>query len=174
LYLLPYHALERSILGRILTNEAVKAEINKWRKANKRIVFTNGCFDLIHRGHIEYLTRAKMYGDILIVGLNSDDSVRRLKGKSRPYMRANDRAYILSQLNPVDVVVVFFEDTPYDLIKMVEPDILVKGGDYQIDEICGRDIVEKRGGSVFNIPFIRGYSTTNLIKKIQTDIKKLQ
>jgi len=173
LSLLRYHYLKRSILGRILTSEAIKAEIINWRKANKKIVFTNGCFDLIHRGHIEYLTRAKLYGDILIVGLNSDDSVRRLKGKSRPYMNENDRAYILSQLKPVDVVIVFFEDTPYTLIKKVEPDILVKGGDYQVHEICGRDIVEKRGGSVFNIPFIHGYSTTNLIKKIQADIKRL-
>jgi rfaE bifunctional protein nucleotidyltransferase chain/domain len=156
-------------LGVILNRDQLKAQVDLWRAENKKIVFTNGCFDLIHRGHVEYLNNAKTYGDILIVGLNSDDSVKRLKGNFRPYMRENDRAYILSQLLSVDVVVVFFEDTPYDLIKMVEPEVLVKGGDYQIHEICGKDIVEQKGGHVFSIPLIHGQSTTNLIKKIQAD-----
>jgi rfaE bifunctional protein nucleotidyltransferase chain/domain len=161
-------------LGCILTKQALKKQIDIWRKAQKKIVFTNGCFDLLHRGHVEYLNQAKYQGDILIVGLNSDDSVARLKGKSRPYMGESDRAYILSQLNPVDVVIVFSEDTPYNLIKMVEPDILVKGGDYQLHEICGRDIVEQRGGSVLTIPLVSGQSTTNLIDRIQSDRKKAQ
>jgi rfaE bifunctional protein nucleotidyltransferase chain/domain len=159
----------RSILGVVLNRDELKAQIESWRAEKKKIVFTNGCFDLIHRGHVEYLNKAKTYGDILIVGLNSDDSVTKLKGKPRPFINENDRSYILSQLISVDVVVVFFEDTPYDLIRMVEPDILVKGGDYQIYEICGKDIVEKRGGSVFNIPLINGQSTTKLIKNIQAN-----
>jgi rfaE bifunctional protein nucleotidyltransferase chain/domain len=154
-------------LGVVLNKHELKRQIESWRGDGKQIVFTNGCFDLIHRGHVEYLTKAKTYGDILIVGLNSDDSVTRLKGKSRPFISENDRAYILSQLLCVDVIVVFFEDTPYNLIKMVEPDVLVKGGDYQIHEICGKDIVERNGGRVFSIPLIHGQSTTNLIKKIQ-------
>jgi rfaE bifunctional protein nucleotidyltransferase chain/domain len=158
-------------LGTVIHRDRLKQQLDFWRAENKKIVFTNGCFDLLHRGHVEYLNEAKKYGDILVVGLNSDTSVQRLKGKSRPFMGEKDRAYILSQLIAVDVVVVFFEDTPYDLIKMVEPEILVKGGDYQIHEICGKDIVEKRGGRVFNIPLLHGHSTTNLIQKIQADNK---
>lgn len=158
-------------MGNIIKINKLAEYLAAWREAKKTIVFTNGCFDVLHRGHVEYLAEAKTFGDVLIVGLNSDESVRRLKGSSRPYFNQADRAYILSQLISVDAVVVFFEDTPYNLIKLVEPDILVKGGDYQIHEICGRDIVENTGGKVFNIRLIPGHSTTNLIKKIQEDTK---
>ena len=130
-------------------------------------MFTNGCFDIIHRGHVEYLHRVKSYGDVLIVGINSDGSVMRLKGENGLYVNENERAYIVSQLLPVDYVYVFNEDNPYDLIKMVEPNTLIKGSDYSLNEIIGRDPVEKKGGRVITIPLIEGRSTTDLIKKIQ-------
>jgi rfaE bifunctional protein nucleotidyltransferase chain/domain len=158
-------------LGEILNKNKLIVQIKKWHDQHKIVVFTNGCFDLIHRGHVEYLSQAKNFGDLLLVGINSDKSVRRLKGKNRPFVRENDRAYILSQLIPVDYVYVFNEDNPYDLIKLVEPNILIKGSDYSLNEIIGRDLVEKNGGRVITIPLIEGKSTTDLIKKIQKQIK---
>jgi len=134
-----------------------------------RIAFTNGCFDIVHRGHIEYLEKAKQYADILVVGLNSDDSVRRLKGNARPYIDQDDRAFILSRLECVDVVCIFEEDTPENLIKKVRPDYLIKGGDYSLEEIVGRADVEKYGGKVLTIPFINGKSTSNIIKLIKNE-----
>ena len=132
-----------------------------------KIVFTNGIFDLMHRGHVTYLEEAKELGNLLILGLNSDASARRLKGANRPLVNEDDRAFILSRLESVDVVSIFDEDTPINLIQKVKPDILVKGGDYQLDEIVGRDFVEKNGGKVCTIPFIDGKSTTNLLNKIK-------
>ncbi len=136
------------------------------RQEGKTIVFTNGCFDLIHLGHVDYLRRAKQLGDVLIVGLNSDDSVKRLKGPNRPIVPQNDRAEILDSLKPVDFVVIFDQDTPYELIKLVQPNILVKGGDYNPDEIVGADLVTSYGGKVVTVPFVPNRSTTNIVKKI--------
>lgn len=133
----------------------------------KKIVFTNGCFDILHVGHIRYLRQAASLGDMLVVGLNSDDSVRRLKGEGRPVNPENDRAELLASLEFVDYVVVFDEDTPYELIKQIQPDVLVKGGDYALEDVVGRDIVEARGGRLVLIDFVEGKSTTGIIRRIK-------
>jgi rfaE bifunctional protein nucleotidyltransferase chain/domain len=147
--------------------ENIAGVCEKLKSDGKKIVFTNGCFDIIHAGHTYYLKKAKELGDILIVGLNSDDSVRRLKGDERPLNNETDRAEVLLSLKPVDYVVVFTEDTPYELISRVKPDILVKGGDYAADEIVGADIVKANGGKVVVIPFVEGKSTSALVEKIK-------
>ncbi len=131
------------------------------------IAFTNGCFDILHKGHVAYLEKAAQAADFLIVGLNSDESVRRLKGEDRPFMTQDDRAFILSRLEMVDIVCIFEQDTPLELIRKVKPDVLVKGDDYQLSEIVGRDFVEENGGKVFTVPLIKGRSTTNIIKRIR-------
>lgn len=143
--------------------------LSQFLKANsdKRIVFTNGCFDILHRGHVTYLSEARKLGDLLVVGLNADASVKRLKGPERPINNENDRQYVLSQLKAVDFVEIFTEDTPLNLIMKVNPKILVKGGDWKIDQIVGANEVIKNGGDVFSLNFVDGYSTTNLINKIQ-------
>ncbi len=135
--------------------------------SDKRIVFTNGCFDILHRGHVTYLTEARKLGDLLVVGLNADASVKRLKGTERPINNEKDRQYVLSQLKAVDFVEIFTEDTPLNLILKVNPKILVKGGDWKIDQIVGANEVIRNGGDVFSLNFVDGYSTTNLINKIQ-------
>lgn len=140
--------------------------ISKWRNDQKIIVFTNGCFDIIHRGHVEYLQKAKLLGDILIVGLNSDASVKRIKGKPRPYQDEQDRAAILNAMKMIDMVVIFDEDTPLDLICELKPNVLVKGGDYDSQSIVGAEEVKSWGGSVKIIPFIKGYGTSKLVEKI--------
>jgi rfaE bifunctional protein nucleotidyltransferase chain/domain len=140
--------------------------VNALKSARGKIVFTNGVFDIIHRGHVEYLTEAKSYGDILVVGLNSDSSVKRIKGDNRPVNNEDDRAFVLLNLKPVDYVVVFSEDTPYNLIKAIQPDVLVKGGDWEVKDIVGSDIVLNGGGKVFSLKFVDNYSTTGIIKKI--------
>ena len=157
---------------RIIESENIKKELSELKKKSKKIVFTNGCFDIIHAGHISYLNEAKALGDILIVGLNSDKSVRRLKGADRPVVNERDRAYILANLKPVDYVVIFDEDTPYELIKEIKPDVLVKGADYKGKSIAGSDIVKSSGGETVLINFIEGKSTSEIIKKIksQSDI----
>ncbi len=129
-------------------------------------MFTNGVFDIIHRGHIEYLRKARALGDALVVGLNSDASVRRIKGEKRPIVPQDDRAYVLSNLLPVDYVCLFNEDTPQALIAAVVPDVLVKGADWSIDKIIGRDIVEQAGGQVATIDFVPDRSTTSIIDRI--------
>ena len=131
------------------------------------IVFTNGCFDILHRGHVEYLTRARALGDALVVGLNTDSSVRRLKGAGRPVVGEEDRAYVLAALSCVDAVTLFDEDTPAELIAAIVPDILVKGGDYTPDRVVGRDVVEHAGGRVVILPFIGGRSTTAILERMQ-------
>jgi rfaE bifunctional protein nucleotidyltransferase chain/domain len=136
------------------------------RRHGGKIVFTNGCFDILHVGHVDYLQKAKKLGDTLVVGLNSDASVRRLKGKGRPVNKQADRARVLSGLSCVDHVVIFNEDTPYELIKALRPDTLVKGGDWKTRDIVGSDLVRSFGGKVARIAFVKGYSTTALIKKI--------
>ncbi len=140
--------------------------ISKWRNDQKIIVFTNGCFDIIHRGHVEYLRKAKLLGDMLIVGLNSDVSVRRIKGKPRPYQDEQDRAAILNAMKMVDMIVIFDEDTPLELICELKPNVLVKGGDYDSQSIVGAIEMEGWGGSVKIIPFLKGYGTSKLVEKI--------
>ena len=133
----------------------------------KRIVFTNGCFDIIHAGHVSYLQEARSLGEILFVGLNSDDSVKKLKGEARPIVPAGDRKFILENLKAVDFVEIFEEETPYQLIKQVRPNILVKGGDWKAENIVGHDIVQKDGGKVLSLSFQQGRSTTSIIEKIR-------
>lgn len=144
--------------------------IESFRKDHKsqKIVFTNGCFDILHVGHIRYLQEAAKLGDLLIIGLNSDDSVKRLKGPERPINNESERAEMLAALSLVDYVAIFDEDTPLDLINIIEPDVLVKGGDYVPDDVVGKKEVEERGGKLVLIPFVEGKSTTNIIKKIKT------
>jgi len=149
----------------ILSLEELLKILERERKG-KRVVFTNGCFDIIHAGHVDYLEKAKKLGDILIVGLNSDSSIRRIKGKKRPIIPQDMRAKVLSSLKPVDYVVIFEEDTPERLIKAIKPDVLVKGGDWELDKIVGRDFVESYGGKVLTIPFEYNISTTKIIQKI--------
>ena len=140
--------------------------INNLKSEKKKIVFTNGCFDLLHVGHIRYLSNAKKLGDFLIVGLNSDESVKILKGQNRPINQFEDRAMLLSALRSVDLVIMFEEQTPENLINKVVPDVLVKGGDYDIEDIAGYHTVIKNGGKVRTLDFYIGYSSTNYIKKI--------
>ncbi|GAB1348825.1 D-glycero-beta-D-manno-heptose 1-phosphate adenylyltransferase [Ignavibacteriales bacterium] len=139
---------------------------NELRHEKKKVVFTNGCFDLIHAGHIDYLTKAKALGDILVVGLNSDSSMKRIKGEKRPLLPQDERAFAMANLKPVDFVTIFEEDTPFELIKTLVPDVLVKGGDWALDNIVGRDIVEQNGGVTTNIPFVTARSTTSIIELI--------
>ncbi len=147
-------------------NELIKI-VEGLKKEGKKIVFTNGCFDILHLGHIRYLREAKRRGDVLIIGLNSDKSVRSLKGRDRPLVKEKDRAEILGALEMVDYIVVFDELTPKNLIDRILPDILAKGGDWKKEEVVGRDTVEAQGGKVVIIPEVKGYSTSALINKIQ-------
>ena len=141
--------------------------INRIKAKRKKIVFTNGCFDLLHVGHIRYLAQAKKLGDILIIGLNSDSSVKELKGEDRPINSFEDRATLLSAIESVDLVIMFEEQTPENLIKDIVPDILVKGGDYNIEDIVGYQTVMQNGGQVKTLSFYDGYSSTNYINKIK-------
>ncbi|MBP6872732.1 MAG: D-glycero-beta-D-manno-heptose 1-phosphate adenylyltransferase [Bacteroidales bacterium] len=147
-----------------------RADLSKlialWRFQSQTIVFTNGCFDILHRGHIEYLSAAADLGNILIIGLNTDASVKRLKGEGRPVQDEQSRALALASLRFVTAVVLFDEDTPYELIKSVQPDVLVKGGDYTEDTIVGADIVRARGGKVVTIPLTEGYSTSGILNSL--------
>ncbi len=138
----------------------------KFKEENLKVVFTNGVFDLIHGGHVDYLLKAKALGDVLIVGLNSDASVKRIKGDKRPVLLENERAFVISNLKPVDFVTIFGEDTPAQLIENLIPDVLVKGADWSIDKIIGRDIVESNGGVVKPIEFVNDSSTSKIIQKI--------
>ena len=140
--------------------------IKKVKAERKKIVFTNGCFDLLHVGHIRYLAQAKKLGNFLIIGLNSDSSVKELKGEDRPINSFEDRATLLSAIKSVDLVIMFEEQTPENLIKDIVPDILVKGGDYNIEDIVGYETVIQNGGKVKNLSFYKGYSSTNYINKI--------
>lgn len=153
-------------MGQVLTMQELLQNVKICRERGKKIVFTNGCFDLLHLGHVRYLRAAKELGDILVVGLNSDDSVRRLKGPGRPLINEAERAEILAALEFVDYVTIFEEDTPINIISAVEPDILVKGGDWPVEKIVGGEIVTRRGGKVIAIPFTEGKSTTGIIKRI--------
>jgi len=151
---------------KIITREQVSRIASQVKREGRKVVFTNGCFDLLHIGHLELLEHARKLGDILIVGLNSDDSVRRLKGPQRPINTQLDRARILAALEVVDYVVIFDEDTPLELIQTVMPDFLIKGGDYNPDAIVGSEFVESYGGKVIVFPLVRGKSTSDLINTI--------
>jgi D-beta-D-heptose 7-phosphate kinase/D-beta-D-heptose 1-phosphate adenosyltransferase len=153
-------------MGRIVNLDEIIEIRNKLKSEGKKIVFTNGCFDILHRGHVEYLMRAKELGDVLIVGLNSDSSVRKIKGEGRPIVPQEDRAFILSNLAFVDYVVIFDEPTPYELISKIVPDVLVKGSDWSVENVVGRDVVEANGGKVVLIELTPNRSTTNIIKTI--------
>ncbi len=152
----------------LLSRSLVEALAAEFRALGRTIVFTNGCFDILHIGHTSYLEAAKKLGDILIVGVNSDDSVRRLKGASRPINTQHDRATLLSSLRAVDYTCIFTEDTPLKLITDIQPDVLVKGGDYTPETIVGADIVRERGGHIVVLPFIEGKSTTRIIERIHS------
>ncbi|UAY51071.1 D-glycero-beta-D-manno-heptose 1-phosphate adenylyltransferase [Ferruginibacter albus] len=152
---------------KIFTIESIQHQINRWRLLNKKIVFTNGVFDILHEGHIASLTEAATYGDVLIVGLNADASVKRLKGETRPVNNQHSRAILLSSLIMTDAIVVFEEDTPLDLIKSILPDILVKGGDYTVEQIAGAKEVIANGGEVKIVPIVEGFSTTGIIERMK-------
>jgi len=156
------------IQHKIYSSETLLRECNIWRTMGKKIVFTNGCFDILHHGHLDLLARAADLGNILILGLNTDSSVRRLKGSDRPVTNETDRAFQAASLLCTDAVCLFDEDTPENLIKLVRPDVLVKGGDYTIDKIVGADLVQSYGGSVEIIPFVEGYSTSSIINRIKS------
>ena len=151
----------------LLIGSDLEAYVKRLREAGRRIVFTNGVFDLLHPGHLRYLQAARAHGDVLIVGLNSDASVRRNKGPDRPITSERDRAEILLALECVDAVSIFGEDTPHEIILRVQPDVLVKGADWPADQIVGRDIVEARGGVVIREPVEQGYSTTTIIDRVR-------
>jgi rfaE bifunctional protein nucleotidyltransferase chain/domain len=159
----------QKIKNKINTVEKLLPLINDWKKQNLKIVFTNGCFDLIHRGHVEYLADAANCGDKLIIGLNTDASVKRLKGNNRPIQDEYARAITLAAMEFVDLVILFDEETPFNLISKVLPNILIKGSDYDNKQIVGSDVVEANGGKTLTIKFIDGYSTTSIINKIKAE-----
>ena len=151
---------------KVKTVEELRPLLAILRAAGKKIVFTNGCFDLIHTGHTRYLAIARSFGDILVVAVNSDASVSTIKGEKRPINSQKERAEALAALESVDFVTIFSEPDPYKVISALQPDVLVKGGDWPIEEIIGRDVVEARGGRVVNVPFVEGQSTTGIIERI--------
>jgi len=151
-------------MGQYLSQDTLLKKLNEVR-GNKKVVFTNGCFDLLHIGHVRYLQEAKSLGDLLIVALNTDASVRKLKGPERPVQSENDRAEILAALGCVDFTLLFDEQTPENVIREIKPDILVKGGDWKVEQIVGAPFVQSYGGKVLSLPFVEGRSTTNIIKK---------
>ncbi len=150
----------------VVSEKDIEKIVKKLKESGKKVVFTNGCFDLIHVGHIRYLKEAKSLGDVLIVGLNSDKSVKKIKGEKRPIISERDRAEILDSLKHVDYVVIFDEKDPKKLISKIIPDVLVKGGDWSEDRIIGADIVKKNGGCVKSLPFFEGFSTTKIVEVI--------
>lgn len=155
-----------NIPSRIFTEDELKMQLKRWRLQNKKIVFTNGVFDILHQGHIASLSEAATFGHILIVGLNADASVRRLKGETRPVNDEQSRALVLASLLMTDAIVLFEEDTPQRLVESIMPDVLVKGGDYTVEQIAGAKEVIANGGEVKIVPIVEGFSTTGIIKKI--------
>ncbi len=153
-------------MGKVLSRAALVKTRRMLRREGKKVVFTNGTFDILHRGHVEYLAKAKKLGDVLVVGLNSDSSIKRIKGPKRPINPGADRAAVLSALASVDYICFFTEDTPGNLIKKLVPDVLVKGADWRVDAIVGKDVVEKNGGAVKTISLTPGRSTTNVIQRV--------
>ena len=162
--------IEKTLLNKITDLLSLKSTVSTWQKKGKKVVFTNGVFDLLHIGHITYLAKASEMGDKLVIGLNSDSSVKRIKGEGRPVNDQNNRAALLAALFFVDAVVVFEEDTPLKLITTLMPDILVKGADYSVENIVGAKEVIANGGEVKTINFVEGYSSTSIIEKIRNQI----
>ncbi len=153
-------------MGKLKSSTEIKKIAARLKRKGKKIVFTNGCFDILHYGHIKYLEKCRKLGDILVIGLNSDSSVRKIKGKNRPVTGQKERAAILASLEFVDYITIFSDATPVKLINMITPQILAKGGDWRKNEIVGGAHVKKKGGRVVTIPFVRGYSTTRILKRI--------
>jgi D-glycero-beta-D-manno-heptose 1-phosphate adenylyltransferase len=153
---------------KIISLKILQYQLAEWRALGQKVVFTNGCFDLLHLGHVDYLEKARQLGDKLVLGLNTDASISRIKGADRPLQDEVSRARVMASLSFVDAVVLFDNDTPLELIKAVLPDILVKGDDYSITQIVGHEIVLANGGEVKTVPLVKGYSTTNIINKIET------
>ena len=157
----------KNIKDKIFELDSLKNQVLAWKKNGYKVVFTNGCFDIIHQGHIEVLSKSSDLGEKLIVGLNSDVSIQKLKGKDRPIINENSRSITLAALSFVDAVVLFSEETPINLISNLSPDVLAKGGDYEVKKIVGHEIVQKNGGEVILVPFVNGFSSTNIINKIK-------
>lgn len=155
-------------MKKIVTPQKLKPILEKLKKQKKKIVFTNGCFDILHAGHVRYLAQAKKCGDILVVGLNTDQSVKKIKGSSRPIVSQEERAEVIAGLEVVDFITFFDEDNPYKLIATLKPNVLVKGGDWKINQIIGSDIVLKNGGEVKSLRYHKGRSTTNIIENIRS------
>ena len=155
-----------TLKNKIFSLENLKIQVPKWKASGEKVVFTNGCFDLVHQGHIEVLARTADLGTKLIIGLNSDSSIQKLKGENRPIIQQQSRAILLASFSFVDAVVLFSEDTPINLISTLLPDILAKGGDYKIETIVGHKIVQENGGKVILVPFVDGFSSTAIIEKI--------
>lgn len=163
----PIHIMAFTTAHKILSLDAIVAKIHAWRVTGQTIVFTNGCFDLMHLGHVDYLEKASALGDKLIVGVNSDASITKLKGPGRPILDEQARARVMASMGFVNGVILFEDDTPLRLIEAIQPDVLVKGADYEIEEIVGHKVVQAAGGRVERIALVEGYSTTSLIKRIQ-------
>ena len=151
---------------KIYSLEKLKNQVELWKKSGDKIVFTNGCFDILHRGHIEVLAHTADLGDKLIIGLNSDSSIKSLKGETRPIINEESRVILLAAFRFVDAIVLFNEDTPMNLISVILPDVLAKGGDYEVSTVVGHELVQNNGGKVILVPFVDGYSSTNIIEKI--------
>ena len=160
-------SFHQQLKNKLVLKESALQQVNMQKQNGKKIVFTNGCFDILHPGHVDYLSQARDLGDFLILGLNTDRSVKRLnKAANRPINNEQARAMVLAALGCIDVIILFDEETPYELIKFLQPNVLVKGNDYEVEKIVGYDIVTANGGRVITIPFLEGFSTTNLIKRI--------
>ena len=157
----------KTLNSKVYNLDALTTQVEQWKMAGKKVVFTNGCFDIIHRGHIEVLARTADLGDKLVIGLNSDQSIQKLKGKDRPVIDEQSRAILLAALSFIDAIVLFSEDTPLKLISALLPDVLAKGGDYEIETIVGHEIVQENGGKVELVPFVDGFSSTTIIDKIK-------
>ena len=156
-----------TIQKKIFLLDELKTQVDSWKKSGKKIVFTNGCFDIIHRGHIEVLANTADLGEKLIIGLNSDSSIKKLKGENRPIVNEKSRALLLASLTFVDAVVLFSEETPINLISTLLPAVLAKGGDYEIETIVGHEVVQNNGGEVILVPFVNGFSSTDIIERIK-------
>ena len=157
----------RSIPNKIFNDHGLQQQLKRWRLQNKKIVFTNGVFDILHEGHIASLSDAALFGDVLIIGLNADESVKRLKGENRPVNNEASRALLLASLVMTDAIILFTEDTPLNLISSILPDVLVKGGDYTVEQIAGAKEVLANGGEVKIVPLVEGFSTTGIIEKMK-------
>ncbi|MGH7797759.1 MAG: D-glycero-beta-D-manno-heptose 1-phosphate adenylyltransferase [Candidatus Binatia bacterium] len=162
-----YHATPSKVSGKLKSLDEIAGVAAQARQSGKSVVFTNGCFDLLHRGHVHILRQAKAAGDVLIVGINSDRSVETIKGPTRPILPENDRIELIAAMEMVDYVVLFDEPDPYQLIAAIKPNVLAKGGDWSADKIIGADIVERDGGRVAVIPYLKGFSTTEIIERIR-------